>query len=106
MDADEAFDLAKKAVTALVKERGKQVTFPLDAIWRYSPKAVPSLNRPATASKLERAGYLATTGRYTAAETEARAGSPTREFRPGPHFGVTGPPPPPVATATPTAPQP
>jgi hypothetical protein len=97
MDAAEAFEIAKDAVRGLVEDRGPDALFPFDAIWRYAPREVPSPQRPSTASKLESAGFIATTGRTIAAETGSRAGSPTREYRPGERLGGTGPAPEPVA---------
>src|SRR5262249_33033453 len=70
-----------------------QTTFPFDRIWTYADQKVPSRQRPAPANRLLQEGYLELTGNYTAAESEARAGSPTREYRPGPRYAKGSRPP-------------
>jgi MoxR-like ATPase len=89
MTSDEAYKIAVDAVRRLVKKEGANAKFPFDRIWDYS-KEIPSAQRPALAQRLIRAGYLETTGMMTRAVSEARAGSPTREFRPGPEFAAKG----------------
>lgn len=95
MTSDEAYKIAVEAVKRLVKDKGANAAFSFDSIWDYATKEVPSLQRPALAQRLIRKNYLEPTGRMTRAVSEARAGSPTREFRPGPEFRTknTGPSP-------------
>lgn len=84
MTQDKYFDIALKGLKALVKDRGENSTFPFDAVWSYTDEEVPGTNKPHQAGRLKDAGYLELTGNSTRAETSARAGSPTREYRPGP----------------------
>lgn len=86
VDSQRAYAIAISALEKLVEERGVEYAFPFDAIWEYAEETVPSSLRPGQAKRLERAGYLEMTGRMTKAVTEARAGSPTREYRPGSRF--------------------
>ncbi len=86
MDIAKAYQIAEDAVTALVKDKGLQHKFPFDAIWKYAKSDVPSKQRPAMQRKLLTGGYIEPTGGFTTAETESRAGSPTKEYRPGPKF--------------------
>jgi hypothetical protein len=83
MMQDKYFDIALEGLKALVKDRGENSTFPFDAVWSYTNKEVPGKNKPHQAGRLKEAGYLELTGNSTRAETQARAGSPTREYRPG-----------------------
>jgi hypothetical protein len=87
MDLEKAYQIAEAAVTALVNARGVESKFPFDAIWKYAKSDVPSLQRPAMQRKLLTEGYIEPTGGFTSAESESRAGSPTKEYRPGPKFG-------------------
>lgn len=86
MAQDKYFDIALKALKALVKARGEGSTFPFDAVWAYTTEQVPGQNKPHQAGRLVEAGYLELTGASTKAESSARAGSPTREYRPGPQL--------------------
>lgn len=86
MDKNEILQIAASAVTKLVKERGTESRFPFDAIWQYANKHVPSRLRPAMTGPLQNEGYIELTGNFTRAESRDRAGSPTREYRPGPRF--------------------
>lgn len=83
MAQDKYFDIALKALRALVKARGQDSAFPFDAVWAYTNERVPGRNKPHQAGRLVDAGYLELTGGSTKAESSARAGSPTREYRPG-----------------------
>jgi AAA domain (dynein-related subfamily) len=96
MMQDKYFDIALKGLKALVKDRGENSAFPFDAVWSYTNEQVPGKNKPHQAGRLTEAGYLELTGGSTRAETPARAGSPTREYRPGPKLRST-------ASATPAA---
>jgi energy-coupling factor transporter ATP-binding protein EcfA2 len=98
MPSEEALENAMAAVTALVADRGVNVTFPLDAIWPYSPQPLASTQKPSMGRALVNLGYLTRTGGMTRAVSAARAGSPTQEYRPGPHFLPSEP----EAPATPT----
>ena len=86
MMRDKYFKIAVEGVESLVKDRGENATFPFDAVWSYTKKDVPGPNKPHQAGRLVAAGYLELTGASTRAESAARAGSPTREYRPGPKF--------------------
>jgi len=99
MDKEEAFQIAARAVEKLVKEQGIDATFPLDAIWAHADKEVPSVQRPAQARRLVNRGYLELTGAIAKASSAKRAGSPTREYRPGPRFRASRPPAPSAAVA-------
>lgn len=83
MKQDRYFHIALKALEELVKARGENSAFPFDAIWGYAQENVPGQNKPHQAGRLVEAGYLELTGGTAKAESEARAGSPTREYRPG-----------------------
>ena len=83
MTRDRYFKVAVEAAKALVKDRGENATFPFDAVWSYAKEEVPGPNKPHQAGRLVEAGYLELTGGSTRAESPARAGSPTREYRPG-----------------------
>jgi hypothetical protein len=97
---DKYFDIALQGLKALVKDRGENSVFPFDAVWSYTDEQVPGKNKPHQAGRLTEAGYLELTGDSTRAETPARAGSPTREYRPGPKFRSTGPKSVPATAAT------
>ena len=84
MTRDKYFEIAIKGVNALVKDRGENAKFPFDAVWSYTKEEVPGPKKPHQARRLVEAGYLELTGGSTRAESAARAGSPTREYRPGP----------------------
>ena len=84
MTRDKYFEIAMTGVKALVKDRGETSTFPFDAVWSYTKEDVPGPNKPHQARRLVEAGYLELTGGSTRAESQVRAGSPTREYRPGP----------------------
>jgi MoxR-like ATPase len=86
MDSKEAYEVAVAALTALVQERGTDAVFPLDAIWQYATKDVPSKQRPGVQRPLLRNKYIEATGGMATAESERRAGSPTKEYRPGSMF--------------------
>ena len=83
MTRDRYFKVAVEAAKALVKNRTENATFPFDAVWSYAKEEVPGPNKPHQAGRLVEAGYLELTGGSTRAESPARAGSPTREYRPG-----------------------
>ena len=83
---DEYFDVAVAGVKALVEDRGEHAQFPFDAVWGYATKDVPGPRKPHQARRLVKAGYLELTGGTAKAESQARAGSPTREYRPGPQL--------------------
>ena len=83
---DEYFDVAVASVQALVRARGEHAKFPFDAIWGYATENVPGPRKPHQARRLVDAGYLELTGGTAKAESQARAGSPTREYRPGPRL--------------------
>lgn len=86
MKQDKYFDIALQALKDLVKARGENSKFPFDAIWSYANQQVPGVNKSHQAKRLEEAGYLELTGGSTKAESTARAGSATREYRPGPQL--------------------
>lgn len=90
MDKGQAFRSAVAAAKKLVAARGVDAKFPFDAIWAYAEVDVPSTMRPGVARRLLNDGYLELTGGFTRAATGPRAGSPTREYRPGPHFRPSG----------------
>ena len=83
---DEYFDIARAGLEALVKDRGEDAKFPFDAIWGYATKDVPGPRKPHQARRLMEARFLELTGGTAKAESPARAGSPTREYRPGPRL--------------------
>ena len=83
---DEYFDIALAGLKALVEERGEDAKFPFDAVWSYAATDVPGTRKPHQARRLVEAGYLELTGGTARAESQARAGSPTREYRPGQRF--------------------
>jgi MoxR-like ATPase len=89
LTSDQVFEIAASAVDALVAAIGTEATFPFDRIWHYADVEVPGPRKPATANRLLNERYLELTGNYTAAESEARAGSPTREYRAGPRYRRT-----------------
>jgi len=97
---DKYFDIALKGLKALVKDRGENSSFPFDAVWSYTDGQVPGKNKPHQAGRLTEAGYLELTGNSTRAETPARAGSPTREYRPGPKLRSAAAKAAPAATAS------
>jgi hypothetical protein len=84
MIQDRYFNIALEGLKALVQARGENSTFPFDAVWSYTTEDVPGPNKPHQAARLVEAGFLELTGASTRAESQARAGSPTREYRPGP----------------------
>lgn len=86
MDKDQAYEIARQAVERLVRDCGSDATFPFDLVWQYADQDVPSTQRPHQANRLVKSGYLELTGEYTKAVSPDRAGSPTREYRPGPRF--------------------
>jgi hypothetical protein len=88
---DKYFDIALQGLKALVKDRGENSSFPFDAVWSYTDEQVPGKYKPHQAGRLTESGYLELTGDSTRAETPARAGSPTREYRPGPKFRSMAP---------------
>lgn len=96
MTQDKYLDIALQGLRALVKDRGENSTFPFDAIWSYTQEVVPGKNKPHQAGRLTDAGYLELTGNSTRAESAARAGSPTREYRPGPKLRSQAPEPAPA----------
>lgn len=97
MAQDKYFDIALQGLKALVKERGEDSTFPFDAVWSYTNEEVPGKNKPHQAGRLTDSGYLELTGNSTRTESEARAGSVAREYRPGPKLRSR------AATPTPTS---
>src|ERR1700731_3817423 len=86
MDLEKAYRIAKAAVRALVKDRGLESKFPFDAIWKYAPEEVPSKQRPGMQRRLLTGKFIEPTGGFISAESESRAGSPTKEYRPGAIF--------------------
>lgn len=86
MNRDRVFDVAARAVEKLVEREGAETTFPFDKIWHYADEEVPSVLKPAQQRRLLRDGYIEKTGGMINASTQARAGSPTLEYRPGFHF--------------------
>ena len=86
MPTDDVFEIAVRAVTRLVDDRGEDATFPFDAVWLYTTggEDVPSGSRPSQSNRLRQSGYLELTGGFTKAEAPSRAGSPTREYQAGP----------------------
>lgn len=99
MTTQQVYDAAEEAVTKLVQATGPNHKFPFDEIWGYATTNVDSAQRPAAQRHLTKQGYIEKTGLTTRASTQARAGSPTSEYRPGPRFR-----PAPTPTATPAAP--
>lgn len=101
MTQDKYFGIALEGLQALVKARGENSAFPFDAVWSYTKDHVPGPNKPHQARRLVEAGYLEQTGAQTRAESPARAGSPTTEYRAGPKLRSVSPPPapPPAAAA-------
>lgn len=89
MSSEQVFTVALHALERLVQKQGVDITFPFDAIWDYASTDVPSELRPGPAHRLTREGYLELTGGMTKASSAARAGSPTREYRPGRQFYST-----------------
>lgn len=79
-------DIARKSVENLVKVHGPDFTFPFDMIWRFAPESVPSPQRPSTATKLIKDKFIEKTGGLIQASSQARAGSPTTEYRAGARF--------------------
>lgn len=88
MDSSQAYEIAREAVEQLAQEKGKDATFPFDAIWNYVPNGadVPSLLRPAQANRLRRDGYIERTGKAIAAQSKSRAGNQTAEYKLGIRF--------------------
>src|SRR2546430_14256744 len=100
MNKDTLYEVAVSAVKSLAKDRSMNATFPADAIWDYAEKPIPSLMRPGVAIWLAKEGYIALTGNLTSAESEKRAGSPTREYRIGPKISPVAARPSRTATST------
>ena len=86
---DRYFAVALDGLKALVEDRGENAKFPFDAVWGYVTEDVPGPRKPHQAKRLLDNGYLELTGGQAKAESEARAGSPTREYRPGPKFRMS-----------------
>ncbi|SRR5579875_1489745 len=86
MDSDTAFEVAVGALRSLVDREGAEATFPFDRIWSYADEEVPSTLRPGQQRRLSKNGYIERTGRMINAFSQARAGSLTPEYRPGPRF--------------------
>ncbi|MCW5644036.1 MAG: AAA family ATPase [Rhodoferax sp.] len=83
---DDYFELAKAALARMLADHGSEYKFPADVIWLNTPAevAIPSLSRPHIPKKLLASGHLELTGAVTKAQSEKRAGSPTKEYRFGP----------------------
>jgi 5-methylcytosine-specific restriction endonuclease McrBC GTP-binding regulatory subunit McrB len=80
---DEITLLAQEALKKILAEHGPDFTFPADVIWQYTKPGVhvPSTARPHQPKRLMKEGFLEKTGGMVKAQSEARAGSSTAEYR-------------------------
>src|SRR5258708_2390131 len=74
-------EIALSALKKMREDRGADAVFPSDAVWMYLEADVPSSRRPGAITWLRRHGHIETTGAMTNAETAARAGSKTPQYR-------------------------
>ena len=85
---DDITDLARQAIQKMFREYGPDFTFPADVIWQNTQQGVqiPSTARPHQPKRLMKEGWLEKTGAMVKAQSEARAGSSTAEYRFGPRL--------------------
>jgi MoxR-like ATPase len=83
---DQVTELARNAVKKMYAENGADFKFPADVIWQNTPPGVqiPSTARPHQPKRLMKEGLLEKTGAMAKAQSEARNGSSTAEYRFGP----------------------
>lgn len=87
MDREEAYEIARGAVEALVAARGADARFPPNEVWEYAARSVPQARRsPGPFKRLCREGYLQETGETTLASSEAAQSRKVTEYRPGWRF--------------------
>lgn len=81
-------ELAVSALKTMHAENGDGFKFPADLIWSYTEQSdkIPSTARPHQPARLVRLGWLEKTGAMTKAASQARAGSPTSQYRFGPRL--------------------
>ena len=75
------FEIAKAALPKLKASLGGAKTFSSDMIWEHADQLVESKRRPAVPKKLVKAGLIKETGKQIKSRSQARAGSPTTEYR-------------------------
>ncbi len=100
LTTDQVTELAREALEKMLHERGADFKFPADVIWQNVRPGVhiPSTARPHQPKRLIKGGWLEKTGAMVKAQSEARAGSATAEYRFGPRL-VRRPPPPSALSA-------
>lgn len=83
LTANDVYEIALEAVKKMHEEQGDDLLFPYDRIWLFSSQAdrVPSAQRPGPQRRLIKNGFIEPTGEVMRAESAARAGSPTRQYR-------------------------
>ncbi|PZW75571.1 hypothetical protein DFS21_11288 [Pseudomonas sp. 2848] len=83
---DQVTELAREAIKKMFTEQGPDFKFPADVIWQNIRPGVqiPSTARPHQPKRLMKEGLLEKTGAMAKAQSEARNGSSTAEYRFGP----------------------